>query len=97
LFKYFFIVSLLCVHYICHADPIVQDKAELAVANILFDYSDGDTEFASYRVDEDGYAHVSFAINIPDELYSKIITSMQKHPDISDVIFDKGGPVCKLW
>lgn len=74
-----------------------QDKADLAVANILFDFSQGDEEYASYRTDEDGYAYVSFALNIPDKLYSDILTTMQNHPEIRDVIFDKGGPRCKLW
>jgi len=74
-----------------------QSKADLAVANILFDFAQGDEEFASYRIDENGYAYVTFAENIPDKLYGEIITVMQKHPDIRDVIQDKGGPRCKLW
>jgi len=75
----------------------VQNKADLAVANILFDYSQGDEEYASYRTDEHGYAYVTFALNIPDKLYGEILTAMQQHPDIRDLIFDKGGPRCKLW
>jgi len=75
----------------------IQDKADLAVANILFDYSQGDEEYASYRTDEHGYAYVTFALNIPDKLYNEILTTMQNHPDIRDLIFDKGGPRCKLW
>jgi len=89
LFLCFFLVS-------AFAEESPQDKADFAVANILFDYSEGE-EFASYRIDEYGYAHITFALNIPDKLYNEILTSMQVHPDIPDVIFDKGGPRCKLW
>ena len=96
MFRSTIIIILFSLSSLSSAEPVVRDKAELAVANILFDYSNGETEYASYRVDDDGYAHVSFASNIPDELYGQIITTMQEHPDISDVIFDKGGPVCKL-
>jgi len=74
-----------------------QNKADLAVANILFEYSIGEEEYASYRTDDDGYAYVTFAENIPDKLFNQILTTMQEHPDIRDVIFDKGGPSCKLW
>lgn len=97
MFKLFKIIVLLLACLPAFADQIIQDKAELAVANILFDHSIGETAYASYRVDEDGYAYVSFALNTPDKLYSKILTTMQAHPDISDVIFNKGGPSCKLW
>lgn len=79
------------------AADTTQNKAELAVANILFDYSTGDEEYASYRIDENGYAYVTFASNIPDSLYSKILIALQKHPDIRDIIPDKGGPRCQLW
>lgn len=74
-----------------------QNKAEAAVATILFEHSQGDEQFASYRIDEKGYAYVSFAANTPDKLYLEIITAMQKHPDIRDLIQDKGGPTCSLW
>jgi len=89
LFLCFFLAS-------AFAEQSPQDKADLAVANILFDFSKGE-EFASYRIDEYGYAHITFALNIPDKLYNEILTTMQEHPDIRDVIFDKGGPRCKLW
>jgi len=74
-----------------------QDKADLAVANILFDYSQGEEQFASYRIDEYGYAYVTFANDTPDKLYGEMITAMQQHHDIRDIIPDKGGPTCKLW
>ena len=92
----FFIIIASFFSNIALANPI-QDKADLAVANILFDYSQGDEEYASYRTDEHGYAYVTFALNIPDKLYNEILTTMQNHPDIRDLIFDKGGPRCKLW
>lgn len=84
------------IAFTAYADS-AQNKADLAVANILFDYSQGDEEYASYRTDEHGYAYVTFALNIPDKLYGEILTAMQQHPDIRDLIFDKGGPRCKLW
>lgn len=75
----------------------ISDKADLAVANILFDFSQGDEEFASYRVDDNGYLYITFADNTPDKLYGEILTALQNHPDIRDVIQDKGGPSCSLW
>ena len=89
IFSFFIIVNVMANE--------VENKADLAVANILFDYSQGDEQFASYRIDENGYAYVTFAENTPDKLYAEIITVMQQHPDIRDVIQDKGGPRCKLW
>lgn len=89
-----FISSLLSFNL--YADT-AQDRADLAVANILFDYAQGDEDYASYRVDEHGYAHVTFANNTPDKLYGEILNAMQQHPDIRDIIPDKGGPTCQLW
>lgn len=72
------------------------DKADSAVANILFDY-DGSQEFASYAINEDGFVDITFASNTPDKLYGEILTKMQNHPDIDGVLSGKGGPICKLW
>lgn len=91
-----FILIFLLNPIMANADT-AQDKADLAVSNILFDYSQGDEEFASYRIDEYGYAHVTFATNTPDKLYREILNAMQAHQDIRDVIPDKGGPTCSLW
>lgn len=71
-------------------------KADAAVANILFDY-DGAQEFASYRVNEDGFVDIIFARNTPDALYSEVLNRLQNHPDIDGVLSGKGGPVCKLF
>ena len=77
------------------ADDDKQSRAELAVANILFDYDFG-SEFASYRVDERGFVDLIMASNTPDEIYSEILTRMQNHPDIDDVLASKSGPACSV-
>lgn len=79
--------------------PVSADKlqkADSAVANILFDY-DGAQEFASYRVDENGFVDIVFARNMPDKLYSEILARLQNHPDIDGVLAGKGGPACSLF
>lgn len=73
------------------------DKAHIAVSNILFEYEEPGYEFASFRVDERGFVDILFAENMPDKLYGEILTKMQNHPDIDDVLSSKGGPPCKLW
>lgn len=94
LFNAVFLTCLLLFSPICHADKL--EKADTAVANILFDY-DGSNEFASYRVSEDGFVDIVFASNMPDALYSEILNRLQTHPDIKDVLAGKGGPVCRLF
>jgi len=94
--KYIILLLFICSSSLS-ANETIQNKADLAIANILFEYSIGEEEYASYRTDGDGYAYVTFAENIPDKLLNQILTTMQEHPDIRDVIFDKGGPSCKLW
>ena len=71
-------------------------KADSAVANILFDY-DGASEFATYVVKEDGFVNITFARNVPEDLYGEILTKLQSHQDIKGVLPDKGGPVCRLY
>jgi len=73
------------------------DKAPLAVSNILFDYEQPGFEFASFRVDDRGFVDILFAENMPDALYGEILTKMQRHPDINDVLASQGEPMCKLW
>jgi len=77
------------------AEEDKQSKADLAVANILFDYDYG-SEFASYRVDDNGFVDLIMASNTPGHIYSEILTRMQNHPDIDDVLASKSGPACKI-
>jgi hypothetical protein len=72
-------------------------KADLAVATVLFDYEEPGYEFASYRVSEDGFVEIVFASNMPDDLYVEILNKLQNHPDIKGVLAGKGGPTCRLW
>jgi len=74
-------------------DP--QLKADLAVANILFDY-DGSSEFASYKISDSGFVDIIFATNIPEDLYVEIIDKMRAHPDISGILPSASGPSCKI-
>jgi len=93
-----FITALLLLALVV-INPVRADKlqqADSAVANILFDY-DGAQEFASYRVDENGYVDILFARNMPDKLYSEILNRLQNHPDIDGVLAGKGGPACSLF
>lgn len=91
-----FVVSLYLVFsQVIWAEEDKQSKADIAVANILFDYDFG-SEFASYRVDENGFVDLIMASNTPDEIYSEILTRMQNHPDIDDVLPSKSGPACKI-
>jgi len=73
-----------------------QDKADLAVANILFDY-DGANEFASYRVNNKGFVDITFASNMPDALYSEILDRLQHDPGIKGVLAGRGGPACSAF
>lgn len=87
-------IVLLCCTNVVHADEL--EKADAAVANILFDY-DGANEFASYRVNDDGFVDILFASNTPDSLYSEILNKLEKHPDIHGVLAGRGGPACSLF
>lgn len=94
------IITLLCfilltsISNVYADDP--QSKADLAVANILFDY-DAPSEFATYRVRDDGLVEIVFASNMPDDVYSDVVTKLNNHSDIPDVLAGRGGPVCALW
>ncbi len=72
-----------------------QSKAEVVVANILFDYDYG-SEFATYKVNEDGFVDLTMASNTPDKVYGEILTRMKNHPDIDDVLASKSGPACQI-
>ncbi|MGD8514784.1 MAG: hypothetical protein PVF52_04150, partial [Granulosicoccaceae bacterium] len=71
-------------------------KADAAVTDILFNF-DGSEEYATYRANEDGSVDLVFARNTPDDLYERILTKLQNHPDIRSVLASKGGPACKLF
>ena len=71
-------------------------KADLAVAEILFEY-DGAEEFASYKVAEDGFVDITFAVNTPDSLYSEILGKLNSHTDINGVLAGKTGSFCSLF
>lgn len=73
-----------------------QFKADSAVADILFEY-DGSDEFASYAVRESGFVDITFASNIPDELYGEILTRLRNHEDIDGVLAGTSGPACRLF
>lgn len=73
-----------------------QDAADLAVANILFEY-DGAGEFATYRIDGRGFVEITFASNMPDALYSEILNRLQHDPAIRGVLAGRGGPACSLF
>ncbi len=93
---FFMTFSLMCtIPHTLWAEEDKQSSADLAVANILFDYDFG-SEFASYRVDENGFVDLIMASNTPDEIFSEILTRMQNHPDIDDVLSSKSGPACKV-
>lgn len=70
-----------------------QYQSDAAVADILFSF-DGSEEYASYAVREDGFVDITFARNIPDELYGAILSELQNDPRIPGVISGKTGPVC---
>ena len=78
-----------------YSEQDAQSKADAAVANILFDYDYGN-EFASYRVNEDGFVDILMARNTPDPVYGQILTRLQNHPDIDGVLASKTGPACKV-
>lgn len=77
------------------AEMDAQSKADEAVAVTLFEY-EGSDEFASYRVNENGFVDIVFAKNMPDKLYAELLTKLQNHPDIDGVLAGKGGPVCSI-
>ena len=79
---------------VVHADEL--ERADAAVANILFEY-DGSEEFATYKANDDDSVDLIFASNTLDELYEEILTKLQNHPDITSVLASQGGPACKAF
>jgi len=79
--------------------PLSADElsaADDALSEILWDYEDS-FEFVQYRINDSGFVDMTFASNIPDDMYIEIITRADKHPDIDGVIAGKGGAVCNLF
>lgn len=84
---------------VCSLSAVAQDaqyRADSAVADILFEF-DGSEQYASYVVNSDGFVDITFARNIPDELYSEILARLQNHDDIDGVLAGTGGPACRLF
>jgi hypothetical protein len=80
---------------LAHSESVAS-RADLAVAEILFEY-DGSEEYATYRVADDGFVDVTFAVNTPDPLYSEILARLNSHPDINGVLAGKTGSFCPLF
>ena len=78
------------------AEDSPMDKADAAVANILFDYEYSE-EYTSYMVKDDGFVDVTFAKNIPKKLYSEILNKLNNHPDINGVLAGTTGAYCKRF
>lgn len=78
------------------ADEDPKDRADSAVANILFEYEYSE-EYTSYMVKEDGFVDVTFAQNIPDKLYSEILSKLNNHPDINGVLAGTTGAYCNRF
>jgi hypothetical protein len=72
-----------------------QSRADAAVANILFDYDFG-SEFATYRINEDGFVDIIMASNTPSDIYVEILDRLENHPDIDGVLASNSGPACKI-
>lgn len=79
-----------------YAEDSALDKADEAVANILFDYEYSE-EYTSYLVKDDGFVDVTFAQNTPDKLYSEILGKLNNHPDINGVLAGKTGAYCSRF
>jgi hypothetical protein len=92
-----FIVLVCCMLVAAtgYAEDDKQSKADAAVANILFDYDFG-SEFATYRVSEDGFVDIIMAKNTPANVYSEILNRLQNHPDIDGVMPSRSGPACSV-
>lgn len=78
--------------YVYAQDAYLQ--ADEAVADILFDY-DNSSDFATYSVNERGFVSITFASNMPDELYSELLGRLKNHEGISGVLAGKSGPPCR--
>ncbi len=89
------LISLSLFSNFCIAES-KYDKAHSAISFILFDY-DNVNEFITFKIRNSGYIDLSFANNIPDDLFLEIIQKLKKHPDVKGVLAGRGGPTCSLW
>lgn len=71
-------------------------QADEAVADLLFDY-DFDSSYATYSVSDSGFVSISFASNMPDELYSEVLNALKSNPRIKGVLAGKSLPPCSAW
>ena len=71
-------------------------QADEAVADILFD-RDFDASFATYTVSNSGFVSISFASDMPDELYSEVLNELKTHQGIKGVLAGKSLPPCNAW
>lgn len=76
------------------ADAMLQ--ADEAVADILFDY-DFDASFATYTVNDSGFVSISFARDMPDEIYSEVLNKLKNTPGIKGVLAGRSLPPCNAW
>lgn len=95
------VLSLILGTLLMAVQPVVlaQDaylQADEAVAEILFDYEHG-SDFSTYSINERGFASITFASNMPNELYSEVLTRLKNHKGISGVLAGKSGPPCRAW
>ena len=91
-----FLVAVLLLILVPAQASDAQSRADLAVANILFDF-DAPSDLATYRIRDDGLVEIVFANNMPDKVYSDLLAKLNNHPDIPDVLAGRGGPPCALW
>ena len=95
LIKYLFIVFIISINVTSvYADGITE-KAEAAVADILFE-NELD-EYTTYSIEEDGSVDITFPNNTPNKIYGKIVRELKSHKNIVSVLPGRGGPACSLF
>lgn len=91
------VITAICLGFALYASCMfagdVQYQSDAAVSDILFNY-DGSEEYASYAIREDGFVDITFARNIPAELYGEILNQLRSDPRIPGVLAGTTGPVC---
>lgn len=86
----------------CGADNVltkqqrdIQEKADIAVAEILFD-RELDQQ-ASYNIHKDGHVEIEFTKNVKPNIYTLAVERMRQHPNIKSVYaVQSGSEVCIL-
>ena len=104
LFRYIVIFSLFtqviltgCAssNMLSEKEIVVQQKAIDALTAILFEYELD--EQTSYEVNKDGFVNMTIDGLVPVKAYTKTITALRNHKDISGVLATQGGvEVCPL-